>query len=361
MDGRVMKRGSFYNRKIRGLSLVELMVALTIGLIILAGVSTLFVSSRKTYTTQDRLARLQENARFAMQFLIKDLRLAGYYGCLDEISSDTVHSTINSTGFTYDAGTPIEGLNSVGGTVSTPTGTWYPSTSTAVPSGIKLGTDAVTIRMQDVATAVDLRADMPQPSAELKVTSLSNFTTNDILMISDCSSADLFQVTSTNGSALTVQHQSGTGTPGNKNPPDGWLSKSYAPPAQVMRFLTRRYYIRDNANGIPSLYRDDNGGAATELVEGIESLKISYGKDTNGDNVPNIYLKPGDTGLTSAADWSSVVSVRIGILARTVNTKDTDVDSGTYDIDGNGSTDFTAPGDRNKRRVFQATVLLRNL
>jgi type IV pilus assembly protein PilW len=101
---------------------------------------------------QDRLARLQENARFAMQFLIKDLRLAGYYGCVDEINSETVHNTVNSSSFAFNLTTPIEGLSNVSGSVSAPTGTWYPSTDTTVPSKIKLGTDAVAIRMQDTSS-----------------------------------------------------------------------------------------------------------------------------------------------------------------------------------------------------------------
>jgi hypothetical protein len=75
----------------------------------------------------------------------------------------------------------------------------------------------------------------------------------------------------------------------------------------------------------------------------------------------NIYLRPGATNLVSTTDWSTVNSIRIGILARTVNTKDTDIDTTAYDVDGDGVTDFTAPGDRNKRRVFQAVILLRNL
>jgi type IV pilus assembly protein PilW len=97
------------------------------------------------------------------------------------------------------------------------------------------------------------------------------------------------------------------------------------------------------------------------MVDGIENLQVLYGKDTDSDGKPNIYLKAGDTGLQSEADWSSVRSVRIGILARTVNEKDTDVDSNTYDIDGDGTTDVPAQNDRNKRRVFQAAVQLRNL
>ena len=55
-----------------------------------------------------------------------------------------------------------------------------------------------------------------------------------------------------------------------------------------------------------------------------------------------------------------MVSVRIGILARTIDDKNTDLDSGSYDVDGDGTNDFTAPGDRYRRRVFQAVVQARN-
>lgn len=351
-----MSPGSVHRRKMHGMTLVELMVAVTIGLIILAGVSTLFVTSKKTHTAQDRQARLQENARFAMQFLVKDLRLTGDFGCLSEITTQSVHSTLNSTSFAYDIQTAIEGLENA-------TGTWYPSANTTLPTGIKAGTDAVAIRMTDGSSAVSLREDMPQPSSILKVDSVAGLSENDIIMISDCSSADVMQITAVpNTSSLTVQHNSGGGTdPGNKTGAAGDLSKAYAPPAKIMKFTTTRYYIRDNANGIPSLYRDENLGTPLELVEGIENLQVLYGKDTDGDKVPNVYLKAGAAGLQSATDWASVKSVRVGIIARTVNTKDTDIDSATYDVDGDNSTDFTAPGDRNKRRVFQTTVLLRNL
>jgi type IV pilus assembly protein PilW len=268
LGGTVMKGRSSLNPRMQGLSLVELMVALTIGLIILAGVSTLFVNSKKTYTTQDRMALLQENARFAMQFLIKDLRLAGYYGCVDEINSETVHNAVNSSSFAFDLGTPIEGLSNVSGSVATPTGTWYPSTDTTLPSNIKLGTDAIALRMQDTSSGVEVRDEMPNESAEIKVTAITGIQSGDILMISDCKSADVFQVTATNGSALAIQHNTGIGTPGNKNPPDGWLSKSYAPPAQIMKFITRRYYIRDNDSGIPALYRRRHRESENQLWQG---------------------------------------------------------------------------------------------
>jgi type IV pilus assembly protein PilW len=61
----------------RGFSLVELMVALVITLILLAGIGQIFLSSKKSYTLQDSLSRMQENGRYAMDTLSQDLRRAG--------------------------------------------------------------------------------------------------------------------------------------------------------------------------------------------------------------------------------------------------------------------------------------------
>jgi type IV pilus assembly protein PilW len=100
-------------------------------------------------------------------------------------------------------------------------------------------------------------------------------------------------------------------------------------------------------------------------VEGIENMQIVYGEDMSGDRIPDRYVK-ADT----VANWRNVMAVRIGILARSLAQTESggkeygpDVDTGSYDVDGDGTNDFTvpAPGDRYQRRVFRTTVLMRNL
>lgn len=365
-----MNSSSRYPGRTGGFTLVELMVAMTIGLVILAAVSTLFVSSKQTYTTQDRLARLQENARFAVQFIIKDLRMAGYFGCLDEITPDSMNSTLNnSTDFAYNGQLPLEGVDGA-------TGSWYPSGFATLPSDIEPGTDAFVIRRGDDDNSIYLDKEMPNTSAVLKVNSIAGLSVNDIIIISDCVSADIMQITQLNSTDPHIVHNAGAAPPGTPGNSTQKLSKSYSPSTapdgtKVMKFLSRRYFIATGASGNPALFRQDNAGAAVELVDGIENLQVLYGKDTDSDGLPNVYIKAGAAGLQSSADWASVKSVRFGIIARTVNDKDTDVDTGTYDVDGDCPTgaaitdtcyDFTpAAGDRNKRRVFQAVVQLRNL
>lgn len=340
-----------------GFSLVELMVSITIGLIILAAVSTLFVSSKKTYSTQDRLSRLQENARFAMHYLARDARMAGYFGCLDE--STDVNSTLNA-GYMY--GPTSGGMIAIEG-LENASGNWYPSAVASVPSQIKTGTDAVTIRMSadPASTPITLTKASPPTSAVFDVSSTMGINDGDVIMIGDCASADLVQVTQT-PSGLKIQHNTGDNDPppGNANKP---LSKQYKNNAQIYKFIARAYYVRENA-GVPTLYMQENSGAAQPLVEGVEDLQILYGKDTDAtpDGIPNVYLKAGEAGLVTTSDWSRVKSVRIGMLVRTLNDKDTDVDihqSTGYDVNG---TNFPVQAnDKYQRRVFLGTYQLRNL
>lgn len=374
-----MKKFIPLQKRIQGFSLVELMVALTIGLIILGAVSTLFVNSKQTYTTQDSLSRLQENARFAMHFLIKDLRLAGYYGCVSDIAPDSVYSTLNGSNFVYNLQIPLEGVNNIGGTTASPTGTWYPSADTTMPANAIPGTDAVAIRMADSSSPVYLNVEMPNTSAVLKVSATTGISENDIIMISDCSSADIMQITQINNTDPHLVHNTGAGAPGNATK---ILSKPYSPSTgpggtRIMKFKTNTYFISTGASGNPALFRQENNAAAVELVDGIEQLQIMYGVDTDipADSIPNVYLKANDALINSLINadnplityWSRVVSVRIGILARTLDdavtgkSKEFDKDTGKYDVDGDGTYELDNPGDRYKRRIFQSVVQLRNM
>jgi type IV pilus assembly protein PilW len=288
-----------------GFSIVELMVAITIGLIILTAVSTVFVSSKTSYNTQDNLARLQENARFAMQFILRDLRLAGYYGCNDDMSR--TNNTVNAPIFSLD--NPIEGIDES-------SGVWSPSGNGA-PLTKKANTDAIFIRTATTLDTYTLTRPMPNDSAVLFVNSTVGLNDGDIIMLSDCASSDIMQITGFPG-AGGIQHN-----PGDSDPPPGnttaKLSKAYAPPATVRRFTAREYYIHQNGG----LWRNNNNNGEEEIVSGVTNLQILFGKDT-------------DSPLQTTADWARVKSARITMTV-------------------------VAPGDPTTSREFTATAQLRNL
>jgi len=61
-----------------GFSLVELMIALVLGLILVGSAADVMISTKQTFQTTDELSRIQENGRFALDVLVRDIRMAGY-------------------------------------------------------------------------------------------------------------------------------------------------------------------------------------------------------------------------------------------------------------------------------------------
>jgi type IV pilus assembly protein PilW len=354
MGRAAMKPCSSMKQNTRGFSLVELMVAITIGLIILVSVSGIFITSKTSYNVQDRLARLQENARFAMLYIMKDLRMAGYYGCVPEFNASTLSNSLNTpAGMAFQLTAPLEGLKA--GAAA-----WLPTGSVSVPTGMVSGSDAIAMVLANSSDAsLGLTAEMADVTDPVTVAATTLVKKGDVVTVADCAHTDVFQITDVNpsGSNVVLEHAvSASPAPGNAT---GSLGKTYSPTGgKLIKFVYRRYYIGTGASGVPALFRDGTEGPQ-ELVEGIERMRILYGEDksTPPDGIPDIYVTPD-----LVTDWGKVLSVRVGILAVTTSDKAEagDIDTTSYDIDGDNNTDFTAPGDRNKRRVFLATVMLRN-
>lgn len=343
-------------KSMRGFSLVELMIAMVIGLIILAAISTILVNSNKNYNTTDSMARLQENARFAMQFIGTDLRRAGYFGCADDIES--VNSTLNggslggTGGFAVGA---VEGADAISSSV-----TWLPSGNALDLTGMIDGTDAVAVRYLDLDNPIVITQAMPNESAVLFVNKGHGLVTGDIIAVSDCDSVDIMQLTNVQdaggGGKDNLVHNAGTSSPAPGNSTQK-LSKKYDSGATVFKLGSYAFYVGSGAGGQRSLFRSSTSGPQ-ELVEGVEDLQVTYGEVTTSDRVPSVYRKAADV-----TNWGNVISVRIGILASSIaNTADgqygTEKDTGTYTVN---ETVVDPPDEGRIRKVFMSTYTLRNI
>ena len=382
----------------RGFSLVEMMVAIVIGLILLAGVSSVMVSTKRTYNTQDSLGRLQENARIAMVILERALRNAGYIGC--SISKSNITNVLDPAGanysdFDYGVNTLMEGSES-GGDFE-PSGTTISAAlGTVVP---RPNTDLFVVRGASTDETFKIQKKAVNESAALQISTGSNLKKGEILIVSDCSSTDIFQVSkdaSTSGGFDQITHNSGAGDPGND--PNrvltggAKLSKIYGDDAKLMKFQSTVYYIGTGKSGEPALFRrriaaNAAGNSTTineELVEGIENLQVLYGEDTNGDRIPDAWhkaLDPSSGDPDRVINWDNIVAVRFGIIARALanlnadrRTANRNLDTKQLDIDGDGTPDFTGSETTSTtsdtgvtlkdrlydRRMFRTTVLLRN-
>lgn len=350
-------RSAYTNRKAAlGFSMVELMVAMAIGLIILSAVSAILVNSNKNYNTTDSMARLQENARFALQFIGTDLRRAGYFGCSDDIES--VNSTLNGGGLGPSGGlalSAIEGADDINSGV-----VWAPSGNALSLTGMVNGTDAVSIRYLDQDNPITIQQPMPNESAVLFVNQNHGLVTGDIIAITDCDSADIMQLTNIQASGTSSKdnlvHNAGSSPlPGNSTQK---LSKAYAAGSVVFKLASYAYYVGAGASGQRALFRTSSSGPQ-ELVEGVEDMQVTYGEVTTSDRIPSIYRT-----ANNVANWRNVIAVRVALLVGTIaNTQDgqlgtESVDTGTYAV--NDKT-VDPPDERRIRKVITSTYTLRNV
>ena len=348
-------------KKQKGLSLIELMIAITLGLILITGVLQVFISSKTVYTTQQALSRIQETGRLAIDFLARDIRMAGYMGCATRSSEMTVTNTLNnSSSYQYDFGTALMGY-----------------TAAALPAnhGLnplpKADTDFFVLRgAYGSGVQISKNNDSEQVFVTLLGTEpkacadgtdrISGLCQNDILVVTDCTKARVFQATNVTASATDVDvvHAKANGDPGNAVASWGGNSGSdeetFKPGAELLSATTITYFIATGTSGRPSLWQNVNG-ANLELLEGVDDMSVTYGIDTNDDFVPDDYLPA--TGI-AAADWSKVVALRVELLVSSID-DGVLAETQTYSF---GGVDNVAPdpADRRLRQVFSTTVGIRS-
>ncbi len=325
----------------RGISLVEIMVALAVGLFLTAGVVQIFLGNKQSYRVAEGSARIQENARFAMEFIAIDARMAGYQGCAG--ASRTVVNTLGaSPSFVEDFDIPVEGFQ------ATSASAWSPSVDASISSPLG-GRDILTIRgafgngtnITGQPTDASDCASSSSYTQNLKVTSGAGFQSVDYAIASNCNRASIFQFATTPEASATTIDTGGVD-----------LGACYAGTGELLPLETRSFYIRANASGIPSLYRQIGSAGAQELVEGVEDLQVLYGLDNDGDGAANGFV----TANQASANWDQVVSLRICLGFRSVEDNLTTSDDAPPAC-ADSQVNLTG---NHLRRVFTTTIGLRN-
>ncbi len=332
----------------RGLSLVELMVSMTIALVLLAGVLSIFMSSKVTYLTNEKTARLQENGRLAVELMAYDLRSAGYGGCAREsIFSTTLN---NPTDVLWNYELPVQGFESLGD------GNYAPALGVVLDPEPVPDSDVVVVRkpVRD-RPAMTVRADLASATDDPQVLGTSApVAAGQIMLIGDCQASTVFQATAWNaGANATVSHAAGGANPGNATADLGF---QYQAGARLFPLETVIYWVGDNGTG-PALWRRIDNFAGEMLVEGVEALQLAYGEDVDLDRVANDYFSADEIG-----DWNDIISVNLALLVRS-DEVGTDVDEATYQLLEpalGGITVDPEDGDRRQRMLFTTTAAVRN-
>nr|WP_320136214.1 PilW family protein [uncultured Amphritea sp.] len=325
--------------------MIELMIAMVIGLILTAAVLQVFVGSKATYSTQTGLARLQENGRFALEYLSRDVRLVGFMGCSN---NNTIASVVNDDGSDVidfiDFSSMLEGEDNVAGTES------YGGVTPLA------GSDVMTVKYADQGGSCTIESH-DAAGDKLVCDTSHDFQKGDVLVVSDCSQTVTLQQTNTNSSTeSSVEYVSGSAgvSPGN----NAVTLSSFSPGASVFKLQAYRYFVAQNSFGEPSLYRQgitNNSGklefaSAVELVEGVEGMQILYGEDIGSDERADRYVAAG-----AVSDFDNVVAVRVNLL---IQSNEENIVKGDQTLTYNGSS--VTYNDGRLRKVFSSTIALRN-
>lgn len=371
-----------------GFSLVELMVAVLIGLMVISGLVTVFSGSRRSSLVNTTLTELQESARFAMSEMVNDIRLAGFQGCTPA-ASDGAPAVILA------ANAPTDNLQDTAltGHLIGNAGAWNPApplgftppdqgeVGAPVPGTYALSAQygsQETYRIERMSTVF-----APVELAGASTVTDMGVVPNDLVLVSDCQAANVFTVSGVTTKGL--QHAASV----NRNPTSGSadsrLTATFGPRfpgddaqrPRVMRFIANIYYVgntqRRDAEGQPvlALYRQSlpytlasSGDVVppVEMVEGVTNLQLRLGVQRPAPDDDVRFVLPENVATTTG----EVGSVELGIL----------LESFDQILDGNDTRHYTLAGrlyspgnadgansyrtDRRMRLAFNSTVDIRN-
>lgn len=330
----------------RGLTLIEIMIALVIGSVLIAGAGKIFISSKRNIAVQLNLQQIQENARYALDLISRDLRRAGYFGGLNSITAiEGTSPPLEPTGKCPPGNAwgrmlarPVFGLND--------TNSGY----ACIPDSDYLRGDIVVTRYAHPVAVTGALSD------------------KQLYLRSNPSEGALFIGSKSDENQITE-------------------------PGIVQKIISRAYYIRasttlcPDGSKPPALWREtlhSNGHTvAEELVTGVEQLQLQYGvidfnpdDDMQSDGISYRYLDADhvtdsewNAPFDSAPEWrewveltsnsavhSAVLLAKVWLLVRAACIEPAVINRRTYAM---GNLQY-AVDDHFRRQLYSTTVQLRN-
>ncbi len=332
-------------RKIRcaGFSLVELMVALVVGLLLIGGTIALFVSSKRAYTETERFSWIQENARFASVLLSNDLRITLFMG--EGFISKNLHKhNLNSVSSDCSGFAAAYGITT-------------PIASTVVDSsGNAFGciTDGVAGTSVLVVKHARPQAVTPGSEAGTKTYVISNNTFGVLYDGADGTPPTSMVTAHSGGGTINAwEYQAHVYYIRQASQCSSYDAQNSTAPC-----LARKALRWDSASGSMSMVTED-------VVDGVEAMQLEFGQDTDSDENIDTFTKASGTSGWTSAQWGNVAAVRFSLLLREEK-EDPFYDAsirtyGIEDYPDAGDTSYTPSSDDHfHRSMIQTTVLLRN-
>jgi type IV pilus assembly protein PilW len=328
--------------RMQGLTLIELMISLVLGMVLVGGVLVVFLGSQTTYKTSDNLSKMQDSARISFALISHEIREAAGTGCgngsrLDNAISRRNESILNAAQATTPAwwsvmGNGVQGYD--GGTAS-------PAIAIGTGTTQRISTTDAIQLTGAYGSGFSIDAHNNTGYSFTLNTATSGLSANDILIACDYKQSTVLNASTVTGK--TVTYAAGAGSARNCGTALGFDADNNCSTtaykydslvARLYRFGASTWYIGNGTNGRPSLYRVFLNGTPEEIAPGVTDMQIQY-------------LQNGNTAYVDAAsitDWTAVIAVRV-----TLNFEGMDKNVAT------GSS-----GDRRISTVATSTIMLRN-
>lgn len=330
----------------RGISLIELMIGLIIGLVMTGAISLLFIDATRNHRVNENIARMQESSRFSVDKIGRDARGAGYFGCAGQ-GKEPDNMLNNKTAYQYRFGTAVEAFvapdnawpGDLAGTFDA-TKAFDDFTNKETASSLKPKAASHILTLRGVPDG-DIIVRSQPGGASIKFSNTNEILEGDILLVTSCVASAIFQVTgvqkptATNPFTNVIHNTGGTLVPGNAtNKTDEDLAGG-----EVMRISTTTYFVANNPlTSRPALFRRIGTGNAREIARNVDNMRISAGVDLNKDRQIDQFVDD-----LSTVNWAQVRAIRVVL---TLLSEDT------------GLTDATADG--RLQYTTTSTIALRN-
>ena len=317
------------SRRMRGMTLVELMVGLALGLLMTTALLLLFANASANGSNLARAGAHIENGRYVSDLLRDELRMAGYYGEVAMANAEwdaPDPCTLVPTGW---SGAPL--------TLPTPVAGYDATEVLPCLTRRKAGTHAIVVRRLE-PDAVDPAA-LPPGNARHHVQ--YSHCAND-----PPATALVFGVQPASFSLRT---------------------RDCAAANRVRAYVSRIYYVADcyrcgeRGDDDPTLKRVELLGGrlvTTALADGVDDLRFEYGFDTDGNGSPDVY-QPG-RGAGATATWSNVMAVKVHLITRALTRSDSAALAGARRFTLGGLGTVVTPDDGHPRNVYSGVVRLMN-
>ncbi|WP_152208337.1 PilW family protein [Marinobacter changyiensis] len=344
------------DKKQRGLSIVELMIALLLASLLTAGLVQIFTSNSQTSRVNESSARVQESGRLASDIMARVIRNAAYFGCTNQVRINIMLKAGSVDLDSFTTGIDVE-FNVAAGNV------W----------GAVEGSDVLFLGGVNTNAALRTTDQTPVNSATIftGVNPQDYVDEGDILLISDCRFGDIFQATQVQDNAI-VANTGGSTVPGNATQ----TQSEYPSGATVFRPQRNAFYVRENA-GYRSLTLNPmvvsaasgeivgNLAGAEELVGEVYDMRVRLGVRAGEDPPEDSVVGSWATSWAGIASEEDVIALQLSILTRSPQDNVVDVPQSFcfpswFSCTGTAPAALLTMPDRRLYREFSITTGIRS-